>query len=123
MTYVDGYVLAVPKKNLKKYKKMAKEAGEYWIKHGALQYSECVGEDLKSSDWCKLPFPKLMKCKPTETVIFAFVLYKSKAHRDRVNAKVKKDMMQDVEDCDDPDMPFDMKRMAYGGFESIVDLR
>lgn len=121
MSYVDGYVLVIPKKNLKKYKKMAKEAGDIWVKHGALRYLESIGDDLKP-EWCKLPFPKLTKCKPSELIVFAFVLYRSRAHRDKVNAKVMKEMMGDNKDCIDDDMPFDVKRMAYAGFESIVDV-
>jgi uncharacterized protein YbaA (DUF1428 family) len=90
--YVDGYVLPVPKKNLRSYKKMAAEAGKIWMKYGALQYVECAGDDLKSvTEWGGLPFPKMAGAKPNETVIFAYVVYKSKAHRDRVNAKVMKD--------------------------------
>lgn len=118
--YVDGYVLPVPKKNLRSYKKMAAEAGKIWMKHGALQYFECAGDDLKSvAKWGGLPFPKMAGAKPNETVIFAYVVYKSKAHRDRVNAKVMKDPMTDPENKDKP-MPFDMKRMAYGGFVSLI---
>ena len=83
--YVDGYVLVVPKKNLKFYKKMASEGGKIWMKYGALQYVECVGEDLNSAKkWGFLPFPKMTKAKPTETVVFSFIAYKSKAHRDKV---------------------------------------
>ena len=122
MVYVDGYVLAVPKANLQKYKKLAKKAGEMWMKHGALGYTECKGEDLGSSEWCKLPFPKVVKCKEDETVVFAFIQYKSRAHRDRVNAKVMKEMCEENPDHTPEDMPFDMKRMAFGGFESMVNL-
>lgn len=123
MKYVDGFVLAVPKKNLKAYKKMASDAGKIWMKHGALQYVECVGDDLKSAaKWGCLPFPEMIKAKPTETVVFSFIVYKSKAHRDKVNAKVMKDPKMDPEKCKDKSMPFEMNRMAVGGFETIVEL-
>lgn len=117
MRYVDGFVLAVPKKNLKTYVRMARMGAEMWMKHGALDYKECVGDDLKSK-W-GTPFPQMMKLKPGETVVFSYIVYKSKAHRDRVNAKVMKEMekMGDMKD-----MPFDMKRMVYGGFKVLVDI-
>lgn len=120
--YIDGYLLPVPKKNLATYKKLAVQAGKIWMKHGALQYVECVGDDLKSAvKWGGLPFPKVANAKPNEIVIFAYVVYKSRAHRDRVNAKVMKDpIMNDPMNKNKP-MPFDMKRMAYGGFVSIVN--
>lgn len=116
--YVDGFVIAVPKKNLKAYQKMATDGGKIWKKYGALQYFECVGDDL-DSDWTTLKFPKMAKCKPGETVIFSFIVYKSKKHRDMVNAKVMKDPYMNNPDL--KNMPFDMKRMAYGGFETIVE--
>jgi uncharacterized protein YbaA (DUF1428 family) len=119
MRYVDGFVVVVPKKNLKAYAKMAQQAGEVWKEHGAIEYLECVGEDLKPP--MGLPFPKLTKLKAGETVVFAWILYKSKAHRDKVNAKVMKDPRLN-EMMKDKKMPFDMKRMAYGGFEVLVDL-
>ena len=119
MAYVDGFVLAVPKKNLAAYAKMARTAGKVWKEHGALAFRECVGEDLQSQ-W-GTPFPKLARTKPGETVFFSYIVFKSRAHRDRVNKKVMKDkrlndMMQGKE------MPFDAKRMAYGGFKVLVDL-
>ncbi|MCI0358997.1 MAG: DUF1428 domain-containing protein [Planctomycetaceae bacterium] len=119
MRYVDGFVLAVPKKNLKAYVRMASEAGEVWKEHGALEYRECVGEDLDQE--YGLPFPKLTKLKRGETVVFSWIVYKSRTHRDKVNKKVMKDprlnsMMKNKK------MPFDMKRMAYGGFEVLVDM-
>jgi uncharacterized protein YbaA (DUF1428 family) len=123
--YIDGYVLPVPKRKLKEYKKMAKDAGKIWIKHGALQYTECVGEDLScAKKWGCLPFPTMVKTKPSETVIFAFITYRSRAHRDKVNAKVMKDMKKagmDQAYCE-KEMPFDMKKMAVGGFETMVNL-
>ncbi|HSB47248.1 MAG TPA: DUF1428 domain-containing protein [Candidatus Bilamarchaeum sp.] len=118
--YVDGFVLVVPKKNMKEYAKMAKEAGKVWKKHGALDYKECWGEDLKPdmSGMPVLTFPKLTKMKPGETVVFSYITYKSRAHRDKVNAKVIKEM----EKAMDPNMkmPFDTKKMAYGGFKVLV---
>ncbi len=117
MSYVDGFVLPVPKKNLKAYFQMAKNAGKIWREHGALEYRECVGDDLKVK--MGLPFPRLAKLKPGETVVFSWIVYKSRAHRDRVNAKVMKDpRMSGI--CDEKSMPFDVKRMAYGGFKVVV---
>ena len=116
MKYVDGYVLAVPKKNLKTYMRMARMGEKMWRKHGALDYKECVGDDLKTK-W-GMPFPRMMKVKPGETVVFSYIVFKSRAHRDRVNAKVMKEM----EKMSEPkDMPFDVKRMVYGGFKVLVD--
>ena len=122
--YVDGYVLIVPKKNLKVYKKMASDAGKVWMKYGALQYAECVGEDLYSAKkWGCLPFPKMAKAKPSEIVLFSFITYKSRAHRDKVNAKVMKEMEKYSEKIKEGcKNVFDMKRMAVGGFETIVNL-
>ena len=121
MRYVDGFVLVVPKKKVKEYKALAKKAGKLWKKCGAVVYLECMGEDLKSK-WTKLTFPKMAKLKPGETVWFSFIVYKSKAHRDKVNAKVMKDPMMTDPKYKDKPMPFDMKRMAYGGFKAVVDL-
>jgi uncharacterized protein YbaA (DUF1428 family) len=115
MRYVDGYVLPVPKKNMKAYLRMARMGKEVWLKHGALDYKECVGDDLEAK-W-GTPFSRLMKLKRGETVVFSYVVYKSRAHRDRVNAKVMKAM----EAMGVPkDMPFDVKRMVYGGFKVLV---
>ena len=116
MTYVDGYVLPVPKKNLKAYVLMAKMGAKMWMKHGALDYKECVGEDLETR-W-GTPFSKMMKLKPGETVVFSYIVFKSRAHRDRVNAKVMKEMEKMGEM---KEMPFDAKRMVYGGFKVIVE--
>jgi len=121
--YVDGYVLPVPKKNIKAYQKMAQEGGHIWMKYGALQYIECVGEDLKIAEkWKVLPFPKMVKTKPNETVVFSFIVFKSRKHRDSVNAKVMKDPLMDPAKYKDKPMPFEMKRMAVGGFETLVNL-
>ena len=116
MSYVDGYVIPIPKKNLAAYRKLAKLGARLWMKAGALQYFECVGDDLKVP--CGRPFPKLAKPKPGETVLFSFIIYKSRAHRDAVNAKVMKGM----EKMGMPDpFPFDMKRMSFGGFKTLVE--
>lgn len=102
---------------------MAEAAGEVWMKYGALQYVECVGDDLKSAaKWGCLPFTTMTKTKPNETVVFSFIVYKSRAHRDTVNAKVMKDPFMSEEKWKDKPMPFEMKRMAVGGFETIVNL-
>jgi len=116
MKYVDGYVLPVPKKNLPTYRRMAQMAGKVWRKYGALDYKECVGDDLKTQ-W-GTPFPRMMKLKPGEVVVFSYIVFKSRAHRDRVNAKVMKEMEKM---CESKDMPFDMKRMVYGGFKVLVE--
>ena len=117
MSYVDGFVIPIPKKNLKSYARMAKQGAKMWMKHGALDYKECVGDDLQSK-W-GMPFPKLLKLKPGETAIFSYIVFKSRAHRDRVNAKVMKEMEKQGPP---PEMPFDMKRMVYGGFKTLVAL-
>ncbi|HEX7860975.1 MAG TPA: DUF1428 domain-containing protein [Verrucomicrobiae bacterium] len=118
MTYVDGYVLPVPKNKIEVYRKIANKAGKIWKEHGALEYKECVAEDVNTN--FGVPFPKNMKLKNGETVIFAFVVFKSRAHRDKVNAKVMKDP-RISEGMDPKDMPFDCKRMVYGGFKTIVE--
>jgi uncharacterized protein YbaA (DUF1428 family) len=117
MKYVDGFVLVVPKKNVKAYQKMAALGGKVWMKHGALEYRECIGDDLNSP--MGLPFPKLVKLKSGETVAFSWIVYKSRAHRDAVNKKVMKD--PSMNSMEGKKMPFDMKRMAYGGFKTLVD--
>ena len=117
MSYVDGYLLVVPKKKVDAYKKMALLGKKAWMKHGALDYKECVGEDLKTK--CGLPFGKLMKTKGTETVVFAYIVYRNRKHRDKVNAAVIKEMS--TMKWDPADMPMDMKRMAFGGFEGLVE--
>lgn len=119
--YVDGFVLVVPKKNVEAYKKMAKVAGKVWKKHGALEYKECMIEDPKPK-WVTLTFPKMIKAKPGDTVWFSYIVYKSRRHRDQVNAKVMKDSMMNEEKWKNTPMPFDMKRMAYAGFAAAVDL-
>lgn len=117
MPYVDGFVLPVPKKNLAVYRRMAKLASKVWRAHGALEYREAVGDDLNIK--MGLPFPKMAKCKRGETVVFAWIVYKSRAHRDRVVAKVMKDArLADM--MKKENTPFDVKRMAYGGFKVFV---
>ncbi len=120
--YVDGFVIPVPKNKLADYKKMAAVGAKLWMKHGALQYVECVGEDLKSALKFKcVPFYTLAKAKSNEVVVFSFITYKSKAHRNSVNAKVMKDPAMAPEKWKDKTMPFDMKRMAVGGFKVLVN--
>lgn len=119
MAYVDGFVLAVPTKNMDAYRKMAQKAGKIWKEYGALEYRECVGDDLDTK--MGVPFPKMAKVKPGETVVFSWIVYKSKTHRDSVNKKVMKDPRL-AEFMDGKKMPFDSKRMAYGGFKTMVDL-
>ena len=115
--YADGFVIVIPKKGLKAYEAISKKAGKVWKEYGALEYLECVGDDVNVK--FGTPFPKLAKTKPNEVVVFSWILYKSRAHRDRVNARVMKKMAA----MGDPkDMPFDMKRMTYGGFTVFVDL-
>ena len=117
MRYVDGYVLPVPKRKLQTYLRIARKAGKIWREHGALEYRECVGDDLKAK-W-GTPFPRVVKAKPGETVVFSWIVFKSRAHRDRVNAKVMKDKR--LADMDPTSMPFDLKRMAYGGYKVLVE--
>ena len=115
--YVDGFVIPMPKKNLQAYRRMAKLGAKIWREYGALEYYECVGDDLKVKGG--RTFPRQLQLKPNETVVFSWIVYKSRAHRDRVNAKVMKDPRMS-----DPAMlaamPFDMKRVCYGGFDVLV---
>jgi len=126
MKYVDGFVLVVSEKDLPAYRKMAEEAGEIWKKYGALEYIESVGEDLAPdvpAEMKGVTFPQMAGTKPGETVVFSYILFSSRQHRDEVNAKVMKEMetvMNKPENKNKP-MPFDMKRVAYGGFEVIVE--
>jgi len=117
--YVDGFVLPVPKKNIAAYVRMAKKASKIWKEYGALDYKECVGDDLDVK--MALPFPKGIKTKPGETVVFSYIVYKSKAQRDAVNKKIMKDPRL-AEMCDPKNMPFDCKRMIYGGFKAVVEI-
>lgn len=119
MKYVDGYVLVVPKSNRNEYKKMAQDGAKMWKKFGALEYFECVGDDLNPDmgGIKTMPFPKMTKLKEGEEVWFSFIVYKSKAHRDAVNKKVMKEMTKH----ENMSMPFDMKRFSYGGFRVEVE--
>jgi uncharacterized protein YbaA (DUF1428 family) len=116
--YVDGFVLPIPKKNLNAYRRMAQKAGKVWRDHGALEFRECFGDDLKVK--MGLPFPRGIKTKPGETVLFSYIVFKSRTHRDRVNAKVMKDPRL-AKMMSSKAMPFDVKRMMYGGFKTIVE--
>ena len=119
MAYVDGFIVPVPKKNLADYRKIARKAGKVWREHGALDYFECVADDVKVGKLTS--FPRSVKLKPRETVVFSWITYKSRKHRDKVNAKVMKDPR--IADMMDPKaMPFDGKRMIYGGFKSAVTI-
>ena len=118
MTYVDGFVVPVPKRKVKAYRSMAQKAGKVWREHGALEYRECIADDVK---WGKrTSFPRSVKQKPGETVMFSYIVYKSRKHRDQVNARAMKDKrlakMMNLKS-----MPFDTKRMIYGGFKSVVN--
>jgi uncharacterized protein YbaA (DUF1428 family) len=115
--YVDGFVLVIPEGNIGAYRRMAQTAGKIWREHGALEFRECIGNDLAVK--MGVPFPRIMKIKRNETVVFSWITYKSRAHRDKVNAKVMKDPR--MGDMDPKSMPFDLKRMAYGGFKILVD--
>jgi|SRR3989344_314532 len=120
--YVDGFVLVIQNKNLSAYKKMAQWAGKIWKKHGALDYKECIQDDInpKTMGMKVLTFPKLTKAKKNETIVFSYIVYKSRKHRDEVNTKVMKDPVMNDPKYKDKPMPFDMKRMSYGGFKTIV---
>jgi uncharacterized protein YbaA (DUF1428 family) len=118
MPYVDGFIVPVPKKNVEAYRRMARKAGKVWRDHGALEFRECVGDDLKVK--MGVSFTKGIRLKPRETVMFSWIVYKSRAHRDRVNAKVMKDPRLATM-MDPKAMPFDVKRMWYGGFKVLVD--
>jgi uncharacterized protein YbaA (DUF1428 family) len=115
--YTDGFVVPVLKRKLPAYLKMARKAAKIWREYGAVDYKECVGDDLASS--FATPFPKGIRTKAGETVVFSWIIYKSKAHRDKVNAKIMEDP-RIASLCDPKDMPFDCKRMLYGGFKVMV---
>lgn len=115
--YVDGFVLPIPKNKLDSYRRMAKKASKVWMDNGALEYHEAVGDDMKIP--FGIPMPELAKAKKNEIVIFAWIVYKSRAHRDKVNAKVMKAMQ--LADMDEKSIPFDCKRMSWGGFQVIVE--
>lgn len=122
MSYVDGYVLPIPRRKLAEYRRMAKEAGKVWMKFGARQYVECVADDVKPGKWTS--FPRSVKLKRGEVVVFSFVVYRSRAQRDRVNARVMQHFTNDPKwkkYMDPKNMPFDGKRMFFGGFRPIVE--
>jgi uncharacterized protein YbaA (DUF1428 family) len=119
MNYVDGFVLPVPKKNLQIYRRMAEKAGKIWREHGALEFRECAGDDLNAKR--VVSFPRAIKLKVGETVMFSWIVFRSRAHRDRVNARVMKDPRL-AKMMDPKSMPFDSKRMVYGGFKVLVDV-
>ncbi|HEV8333260.1 MAG TPA: DUF1428 domain-containing protein [Steroidobacteraceae bacterium] len=119
MPYVDGFVVPVPKRNLKAYRRIATAAGKIWREHGAVDYWECVADDVKPGKVTS--FPQSVKLKSGETVLFSWIVFKSRAHRDRVNAKVIADPRV-AQMMDDKSMPFDGRRMIYGGFKSLVRL-
>src|SRR5918994_5093819 len=117
--YADGFLLSVPTRKLAEYRKMSQKAGKIWKEYGALEYVECVGDDLKMKTG--MPFTKAAKAKPGETVVFSWIVYQSRAARDRINRKVMTDPR--LANMMDPNsMPFDIKRMAYGGFRVMIDL-
>jgi uncharacterized protein YbaA (DUF1428 family) len=115
--YTDGFVIPVPKRKLAAYFKMARKAAKIWREYGAVDYKECAGDDLAAK--FAMPFPKGIRTKAGETVVFSWIVYKSKAHRDKVNAKIMQDP-RIASMCDPKDMPFDGKRMLYGGFKVMV---
>lgn len=119
MAYVDGFVLPVPRGNLAAYRRMARKAGKVWIEHGALQYVECVADDVQSG--ALTSFPQAVQLRPDEVVVLAWIVYRSRAQRDRINALVMEDPR--IAGMDPASMPFDAKRMFWGGFKPLVQLR
>ena len=118
MPYVDGFIVAVPTKNLPAYRRLARKAGKIWREHGALEFRECVADDVKVGKLTS--FPRSVKLKRSETVVFSWIVYKSRRDRDRINTKVMKDpRLADMMDA--KSLPFDAKRMIYGGFKVLVD--
>jgi uncharacterized protein YbaA (DUF1428 family) len=116
--YVDGFVIPIPKDKIETYRQIAEEAGKVWKEHGALEYFECVGEDLEVKD--QVPFPRIIGAKSNETVVFSWIVFESRQHRDAINKKVINDpRLRKL--MEEGAMPFDLERMAYGGFESIVE--
>ena len=119
MKYVDGFVVPVPVKKLAAYRRMAQKAGRVWREHGALEFIECVADDVKPGKWTS--FPRSVKLKAGETVVFSYIVYKSRAHRDKVMAKVMKDPRLAAM-MNSRSVPFDGKRMIWGGFKTMVQL-
>ena len=122
MTYVDGFVIPIAKKNVAAYTRIARKAGKVWKKYGAIDYKECVGDDLEPSmqGMESLPFPRLTNLGPDEALIFSFIVFESRQHRDEVNAKVMADPAMSPEKMSE--MPFEMTRFSYGGFNVLVDV-
>lgn len=118
MSYVDGFIVPVPKKKVADYRKLARKAGKIWKEYGALEYRECIADDVKPGKWTS--FPQSVKLKPNEVVWFSWIVYKSRKDRDRINAKVMKDPR--LEGMSMKDMPFDGKRMIWGGFKPVVEM-
>jgi uncharacterized protein YbaA (DUF1428 family) len=118
MAYVDGFVLPVPKANVEAYRKIARRAGKVWMEYGALEYVECVADDVQPGKLTS--FPQAVKLKPDEVVVFSWILYRSRAHRDKVNRQVMADPR--IEAMGPGSMPFDGKRMFWGGFKPIVQM-
>jgi uncharacterized protein YbaA (DUF1428 family) len=118
MTYVDGFIVAVPKSKVDDYKRLARKAGKIWKKYGALEFRECIADDVKKGKLTS--FPRSVKLKPNEVVFFSYIVYKSRKDRDRINAKVMKDPL--LANMTLETMPFDGKRMIYGGFKVAVDV-
>jgi uncharacterized protein YbaA (DUF1428 family) len=118
MVYVDGFIVAVPKKNVDAYRKLARKAGKVWREYGALEFKECIADDVKKGKLTS--FPRSVKLKPNETVMFSYIVYKSRADRDRILKKVMKDK-RIADSMNAEAMPFDTKRMIYGGFKVLVD--
>ncbi len=116
--YVDGFLLVVPKKKVAAYRSLARKAGKVWMEHGAVAYSECVADDVKPGKWTS--FPQAVKLKRDEVVWFSWIAFKSRRHRDQVNAKVMKDPR--LAGMDMKDMPFDGRRLIYGGFKAMVSM-
>jgi len=119
MAYVDGFLLPVPKKNLDVYARLARKAGKVWREHGAIDYKECLGDDIDVKN--VVPFSRTIRLKPGETVVFSWIVFKSRSHRDRVNARVMKDPRL-AKMMDPKKAPFDTKRMVYGGFTILVSV-
>lgn len=122
--YVDGFVLVVPQDKTEEYKKMAEGGRDSWMKHGALAYCECRGDDMAAQEMGEekaRTFPEMAGADNNQTIWFSFIIFESKAHRDEVNAKVMAEMEESMKEYKDMQMPFDMKKMAYGGFQVEVE--
>ncbi|MFU8878720.1 MAG: DUF1428 domain-containing protein [Wenzhouxiangellaceae bacterium] len=118
MKYIDGFVLPIAQDQIDNYREMARQAGEVWIEHGALEFFECIGDDLDRDEL--VPFPKMAGCRDGETVVFSWIVYESREHRDEVNRKVMEDPR--IKAMGPEKMPFDCSRMAHGGFSTLVEL-